>query len=275
MSTHTSQKALVLVHGFLGASNNWLSVVAKLRARLELSGWEIVCPNLRWHSGDSNRFEPLADFENPPSTSAVAIDLAQQLSKINASQFLLLGHSFGLRPLIKILSDNLMPEKTVLGLIAEDSSPELSAHGVELLKRVLIKTPVPFVSREIARQFFDQNFGPSSALSRFLLSNIIEDQKRGGHVWRFPENTLIELLNHSVAESLKEQWVQITTPVYMIVGERSEHLSHQQARHWCALRDQVGQPTELHFVAGAGHWVHSEKPDRFVDELVRIVKVFN
>lgn len=266
-----SPRALVLVHGFLGAANNWLAVVAKLKTRPELAGWQIVCPDLRWHAGDEHRFDALGVDENPPSTAAVAKALAKDLQNVAAKEIVVVGHSFGLRPLVKILAQNLVPEKSFLALVAEDSSPELSAHGTRLLEKILRDTPVPFASREEARQHFDDVFGASSAMSRFLQSNIREDAARGGQTWRFPNEVLLDLLRHATQESLAAEWVALDLPVFMVVGEKSEHLSPAQAQKWKSMRDAAGKFTELKVIPEAGHWVHAEKTEDFVLALIDVV----
>jgi esterase len=270
-------KCLVLVHGFLGASNNWLGVVSKLKAHTSLKEWDVFCADLRWHSADPDRF--VAPPEGPPSTMLVAKTLAADLGKLPATELVVVGHSFGLRPLLKILAQDLVPDKQILLLVAEDSTPELSGHGTQMLEKILSQTPVPFVSREAARQFFDESYGASSALSRFLLSNIREDETRGGHTWRFSEHLLLQLLRSSVAESLQNEWCEIKTPVHMIVGKHSEHLTPELARHWQKMRVEKSLPTELTFIEGAGHWVHAEQPDHFVqalvNEVVKVSKVIN
>lgn len=265
-------KALVLVHGFLGASNNWLTVSAKLRTLAELQGWRIFCPDLKWHGGDPSRF---ADDGVIPTTQAVAEHLANQLAQISETQLVLLGHSFGLRPLVKILAQKLLPTKEILALVAEDSSPEISDHGTDLLNRVLRATPVPFVSREAAREYFDSQFGAGSALARFLLSNVRQDDERGGHTWRFPHQKLIALLDSAAAESLASDWEAIPTRVLMMVGDRSEHLPPERAKVWRERRVARGLPTELLIVENAGHWVHSDQPESFALALAKFVKVFN
>ncbi len=276
MTSPNPKRAIVLVHGFLGASNNWLGVTAKLRSRPEFHDWEIVCPDLRWHSGDPERFTALKPQETPPTTQMVAEALARDLNVLDANEMVVLGHSFGLRPLLKILAQGLLQGKKVVALIAEDSTPELSSHGTKMLEDILGKTPVPFTARDLARQYFDDAFGASSALSRFLLSNIREDLQRGGHTWRFSHEVLLELLRTSAAESLEPEWCAIDAPVQMIVGDRSEHLPESLARKWQAKRLDKSKATELVFIKDAGHWVHAEQSDQFVsvicEYLVKVVR---
>lgn len=257
--------ALVLVHGFLGSSNNWLTTVSKIKQNSGFSGVNCYCPDLRWHSGDPSRFSVFEgeDF----NTESVAKYLASQLSLYPERELVLLGHSFGLRPLLKIVAQGLLPTKKIIGIIAEDSSPELSAHGVSLLEKILEGTPVPFVSRESARSFFDTNFGSGSALSKFLLSNIRQDESGTKHTWKFAHESLCRLLQSAKAESLQREWTSIAEPIHMIVGKNSQHLTPEIAQAWQKLRTDRGLSCELVYVEGAGHWVHSDQPDLFVEAL--------
>jgi len=255
---------LVLVHGFLGASNNWLGVTNLLKKK----NIETFLVDLRWHGGDPNRWS-VANSENI-DTQAVADDLEKQLEarfKQN-EELILLGHSFGLRPVLKLAS-KASPKLKIKAIVAEDSLPLLSTDGQDLLVKVLSKTPVPFSSRPEARDFFDAEFGKNSALSRFLFSNIRE--REGVHTWRFDADILLKLLASSVSEPLTKEWLSIEKPVHMIVGERSTHLSNDDATAWCQKRKDKNLSCSLSFVGGAGHWVHADNPQGFVEELAKVV----
>lgn len=253
---------LVLVHGFLGSSLNWGPVLTKLRAAPELLGrWNFHTVDLLGHA-----YRPLAPGVSDLDLADVAEDLLKQLPF--AEPFVALGHSFGLRPLLWIAKNK--PGR-MKALIAEDSGPTIRPSSVDFLMGVLKDTPVPFPSREAARDYFDAQFGKASALSRFLFSNIREDSG-GGQAWRFAAEALKNLLADVAAKDQWSEWTNYPNPIILIRGENSEFQSAEMARESLAKRDF--KDDQFIQIPQAGHWVHSENLSVFSNELIQALQKF-
>ncbi len=87
-------KNLILVHGFLGSSLNWGPVLGKLRAHVGLKDWNFSAVDLLGHA-----YRPVDD----KSRTALGIDeVSEDLNlQVPPGSFYALGHSFGLRPLLR------------------------------------------------------------------------------------------------------------------------------------------------------------------------------
>lgn len=265
---------LALVHGFLGSAANWGPIVHKLKRHDQLKK-EIFyfTPDLLWHGRNAQPDKQAKDGQS--YLSLVVDDLKEQLkifideNDLKQQNFIALGHSFGARPLLKIFSElSQKPDSLSIkpqSLIVEDSSPILSLEGFESINKILTKTPVPFTSRPEAKNYFDNNFSP--AMSAFLMSNIRKDENEYQD-WRFPTQTLLQLLKESQKEDLWREWESINYPIYWVLGAKSDFVKEETQRQGVYLRNNANKETLLEFIPESGHWIHSEQSDLFCEYLV-------
>ncbi|MBS1983004.1 MAG: alpha/beta hydrolase [Bdellovibrionales bacterium] len=249
---------LVLVHGFLGSAINWGPIVSRLKQDPFTRDWDVRAVELLGHGRRG-----LEALPRPLTQDAVAEDLERQLPD---GPMIAVGHSFGLRPLLKIAGRH--PEK-FLRLIAEDSSPVLSGPGLAQLLLIFDGIETPFATREAAKLKLDSLFGAESAMAKFLLSNIREIRE-GVHDWRFQRDALRELLLDARDHALWTDWERYSGPISMILGANSDYVPAVRLEE--CLRRRPGKVTEAVHVPNAGHWVHSEQPAQFIQELVSILK---
>jgi len=240
---------VVFVHGFLGSSLNWGPVIHKLRPLLPV-GTELSAVDLLGHGVRSQGTGPL-------TLDALARDV---LSQIPEGPFLGVGHSFGLRPLLRISK---WEPSRLRGIVAEDSSPVLSDSGFREIRTILEAVPVPFKGRPEAREFLESFFGPGSRMSRFLLAQIRERPE--GHTWRFDRQGLQQLLGESHQESLWTEWADFEGPISMILGGNSSFVSSERRQECLIKRGQ--KPLWIDQIPSSGHWVHADQPDHFVAKL--------
>jgi pimeloyl-ACP methyl ester carboxylesterase len=107
---------------------------------------------------------------------------------------------------------------------------------------------------------------PDPAIRGFLLQNL----RRDGDGWRWQIN--LSLLGDHLADlaGWPAEAVAGTTydgPVLWISGERSGYVREKHAPAMDALFPRTRRVT----VREAGHWVHSEQPEVFLDVLRRFV----
>jgi pimeloyl-ACP methyl ester carboxylesterase len=255
-------KRLVLVHGFLGSALNWSPVVYKLKRHplWQNDQWEITVPELLGHGRRIEKGEV-----EQINLKSVTEDL---LSQIPPGPFFALGHSFGLRPLLLITR---MEPGRIQALIAEDSSPVISERGRADIDEILTRIPVPFASRDAAKDWLDRHYGPSSSMSRFLLSHIRETNP-GQHSWRFNAPKLKALIDEAHNTSAWGEWAQYPGPLGMILGGQSSFVPSSRLQECIDVR--AGKRTEVVQIEQSGHWVHSDQPDLFVEALIKMVRDF-
>lgn len=254
----TRPRTLVLVHGFLGSAVNWGPLVHRFSKKLP--DWAVFCPDLLGHGRKAKTQEQ----------EAITLDtiVGALVSELPDGAFVAVGHSFGLRPLLK-LGAKLGSERMPM-LIAEDATPEISDAGFSQLLKIFDATPVPFSSREAAREFFFGNYSP--VMARFLYSHLRETPC-GTWTWRFDDAALRKLLVSSKNDPFWSEWASYAGTLALIRGEDSTYVTRdrlEQAKH-----ARLPRTLEVAQIPQAGHWVHSDQPDAFVNEVVKLLKVFN
>ena len=165
-------QTLVLLHGFMGSALNWGPILTRLKARPELAGWNFVTPDLLGHGG--RRGPDSTPYTHLDHATLVA-DLKLQLPQ--SGDFIAMGHSFGLRPLLSLAVDPTWGPR-MKALVVEDASPEITADNAARLNSILTRVPTPFRSRDEAKQKIQELFPNDSRLAAFFVLQHTSDFSR-------------------------------------------------------------------------------------------------
>jgi esterase len=129
--------------------------------------------------------------------------------------------------------------------------------------------PTPFASRTEARDFFEHKYAEKiqfypqpQTVSRFFLSNI-EEKPDGTHDWRFAKDAISETMRTGRRGDMWDVYQNLKMPVLVVRGEKSTDLAQPVYERML----QVLPGVEGHQIAGAGHWVHFDQPDAFIQVL--------
>lgn len=166
------------------------------------------------------------------------------------------------------------PER-VTRLVIEDIGPASYSEGtgVTLVERMLDAVPVPFANKRDARAWFDTEFPRIFAaqprkeqLAEYLYANLSE-QPDGAVGWRFYEAGVRESVE---AGRTHERWGDIQAlkmPTLVMKGEQSKDLPRP------VFDRMLSENRKIHGVEilGAGHWIHSDKPELFIETLRRFL----
>ena len=240
---------LVIFHGLFGMADNWHSIAQLLQegAKRMSLGLRILVPDLPGH-GYSN-----------PSPSYDYQTLAKLLGPFCESRgtVLALGHSMG-------------------GKLAL----ELTAHYSAFLAGILVVDIVPKVYPDWHTPFFDALLGldvhnlrsrsqagtiladaiPDGAVRSFLLKNLVQNGD-SGFSW------LCDLRGLSRDYAKIRGWSgnlpDISLPTAWIIGEESPYVTPADSE----LIEKVAPGSRLYSIPGAGHWVHAENRDGFIQSV--------
>lgn len=252
-----NEHRIVFIHGFMGSALNW----GRIRNGIESQNSSIktFAIDLLGHALN----HPQSEEAYTNAHLALVSDLNRQLSAIQPTH--VLAHSFGFRPALILSQSN--PE-LIPHLIVEDSSPELSSSAHAYLKDIL-NAPMPFRTREDAKQYFDSKFGTQSVLSRFLLSNI-KSTADNQATWRFDRKFLEALLDESLKEPLWDLWRKYSGQSSIIYGTLQGGLDKSILK-----KMEAAKPGVTSYPIKAGHWVHSDAPDEFIETVLMVLNRSN
>ena len=254
---------LVLVHGGRDHCRNWDWVAQRLRDR-----YHVIAPDLRGH-GDS-AWAVGGGYDN----AAYLYDLAQIVHQKGMAPATIISHSLGAG--IALNYCGAFPEsvKKIVAIEGLGPSPaviaEQAKRTVEARLRAWVddrrknsgRTPRRYASLdEAVARMAEQNPHLSAEQARHLTIYGVNQNEDGTYSWKFDNHTGggVGGLSHADQHRL---WGQITAPVLLVRGAES----------WAS--DPVIDGRIQHFrnarlvnFEGAGHWVHHDRLDGFMDEV--------
>jgi len=233
----------VFLHGLFGQGRNWTTVAKKL---LPASSLLVDLPN-HGHSEwtDSFSYEDMA---------AAVAELLSGLSQ----PICLVGHSMGGR--VAMITALAHPD-LVDRLVVEDTSPrKLSMHEFVFYADAMRKLPLNTLpTRKDARHILAESIHDERVLG-FLLQNLQPDTSGG---WRWTLNLDVLAKDMAHIGIWPEPTGRYDKPVLWITGTESTRTSREDLSAMRALFPLTRQWR----VKSAGHWVHADAPDVFVDAL--------
>ncbi|BCX81417.1 esterase [Methylomarinovum caldicuralii] len=234
---------LMILHGLFGAGRNWYSLARKLADECQLH-----VPDLRGH-GESPQVGPI-DY---PHMAADVLALMDREGLASAS---LLGHSMGGKVAMTLALHH--PER-VEKLIVVDIAPVQYSHNFDHVIAALRALPLERIhSRREAEAWLNQHLD-NPLVCQFLLQNLVADDHR--YRWRIDLDLIAEALPGIVGFPLDDQVRPFEGPTLFIAGGRSEYLKPQYHQ---AIRTLFPN-ARIQTIANAGHWVHSDEPEVFLD----------
>jgi pimeloyl-ACP methyl ester carboxylesterase len=256
---------LLLVHGGRDHCRNWDWVAEALRR-----DYHIIAPDLRGH-GDSEWMKG-----GVYGLSEYVYDIAQLIHQLELAPLAIIGHSLG--GAVSLRYAGLFPE-TVTRLVAIEGlgpSPKLVAERKQVptherlqkwiadMRKLSGRVPRRYPTLEEAfRRMHEENPHLSPEQARHLTIHGVNRNEDGTYSWKFDNYVRADRPTGMDVEETYALWSRIECPTLLIRGGES----------WASDPSLDGRAT--HFrnarvenVAGAGHWVHHDRLDVFLD-LVR------
>ena len=243
-------KPLLIIHGFLGMSDNWKSFGALYASE----GFQVHMVDLRNHgkSFQSDAF----------NYTVMANDVLEYCQHYNLSNVSIIGHSMGGK--VAMLFATTYPEM-VEKLIVADIGPKYYApHHQDILAGL---NAVDFTTKPDRSQVEETlyPFIPDFGTRQFLMKNLYWVTP-GQLAFRFNLpvfNAKIE----TIGEALPEE-NHFDKPTLLIRGGNSRYILDTDLpeikKHFPNF--------ELATIPNVGHWLHAENPKSFFEETARFLK---
>tara|TARA_B100000674_G_C37907716_1_gene946969 strand:+ start:928 stop:1719 length:792 start_codon:yes stop_codon:yes gene_type:complete len=234
-----SKKSILLLHGLFGSSANWNSIGAKLEDQ-----YRVIIPDLRNH-GQSPQSSVM-------SYRAVGQDIITLIDKLNISKCLLLGHSMGGKVAMQVALT--YPER-INGLSVIDMAPVNYNHNFERIFRGFDSVDLDKLkTRSDAIEQMETNI-PEMDVRQFLLKNLIKTHT--GWKWRLNIKNLRD--NQKEITKFSPPQSQFRGPSWFLHGTKSDYL----LPHYEPSIFKLFPRAQIFPIYGAGHWVHTDRPDLF------------
>lgn len=237
-------KPLVILHGLFGFSDNWQSHAKKLAEY-----FHVTLVDLRNHGH--------SEWSNDFSYNLMVQDLHELFTDLQINKPILLGHSMGGK--LAMHFDGQFPH-SIEKLIVVDMGIKAYAPHHEHILAAFHAIDLNAISARSQAEAILKTFIDSEGVRQFLLKNLYWEEK-GKLAWRvnFP------VLEASMPEILKAlPKFESFTPTLFVRGLLSNYILDEDI---CTIEAQYPD-MQLVSIANAGHWVHAEAPDAFLDVLL-------
>jgi pimeloyl-ACP methyl ester carboxylesterase len=243
-------RPLIILHGLFGMGDNWMTLSRKFID----NGFQVYGVDARNHGRS-----PHSDEFN---YHVMSEDLIELMDDENISAATVIGHSMGGKTAMWLACKH--PDR-VSKLISVDISPKYYAphhqtvfaaiHGIDLGQ---------LTSRKAAETGLREILHDEDTI-RFLLKNLYWDEKEK-LAWRFYLSGIEKSIG-SIGDALPEEYMYNGKTLFLR-GEKSGYVT---------VRDE--SEIVKHFpkavistVSNAGHWIHAENPNGFMDVVLSFIK---
>jgi pimeloyl-ACP methyl ester carboxylesterase len=243
-------KPLIIIHGFLGMSDNWKSFSALYAAQ----GFQVHILDLRNH-GRSFQSEEF-------NYTVMANDLLEYCQHYNLNEVSIIGHSMGGK--VAMLFATSYPE-LVEQLIVADIGPKYYApHHQDILAGL---NAVDFATKpdRAAVEEILYPFIPDFGTRQFLMKNLYWIEP-GQLAFRFN----LQVFNakiESIGEALPEN-NSFAKATLFIRGGNSRYILDSD---WPDILAHFPK-AQLATIPNVGHWLHAENPKTFFEETIQFLK---
>jgi esterase len=237
---------VAILHGLFGSGRNWRSAAQHLAAH-----HRVLTLDLRNHGA--------SPWAERMSYGEMVEDLRATLRARGIEQAALLGHSMGGK--VVMLMALLHPGK-VDRLVIVDIAPAANPPNLLAYTRAMRAVDLRGVKRRAEVDVALAGAVPDSAERAFLLQNLVIDEKPAR--WRLN----LEAIERDFSEIVGFPDLPVGTayrgPALFVAGARSNYL---QPEHEPGIR-RLFPEARIIRIEGAGHWVHAEQPQAFLQTVI-------
>jgi esterase len=252
---------LIILHGLYGSSDNWMSIAKELSKYFKVFVLDQRNHGQSPHSAEQN-YAVMSD------------DLLEFYNDLKIERAIIIGHSMGGKVAMQFTINN--PEK-VSSLIVVDIAPwthlseNESSHQIieehQHIVNALMSIPIKIISSRFEADVILSQWINNSGIRQFLLKNL-KRETDGSFSWRFNLPALAANLSLLIG-SIDPVNIQSYCQTLFIKGDKSSYIPD----------NRIGDITKVFPnsrvipIKNSGHWVHSEKPNEFLAEVLKFLKL--
>jgi pimeloyl-ACP methyl ester carboxylesterase len=237
-------KPLVILHGLFGSSDNWLTHAKKLADYFKVY---LVDQRNHGHSPWSDDF----------NYQIMVDDLFALVTKEGLSDIILMGHSMGGKTAMLFTQQH---EELVEKLIVVDMGVrEYPIHHDTILEGLNALDLSTINTRSQAEEELGKHI-ENLSIRQFLLKNLYWIEK-GKLAWRINIPVLEKELP-SIVEALP--FKEVFTETLFMRGGQSNYIRDEDEGEIMKFFPIA----EIHTIERAGHWIHAEAPEEFIEEVL-------
>lgn len=235
---------LIILHGLFGSSDNWLTHAKKLSNYFKVY---LVDQRNHGHSPWSDDF----------SYQIMADDLHQLVTTEKLTNFILMAHSMGGKTAMLYAQQH---EDLIEKLIIVDMGvKEYPIHHDIIIKGLTSLNLTSIETRSGAEEELGK-YIDNLSIRQFLLKNLFWKEK-GQLAWRIN----IPVLDRKMPEILSAlPFQEVFTDTLFLRGGQSDYIKDDDEKQII----RYFPIAEIHTIERAGHWIHAEAPEEFIEKIL-------
>lgn len=234
---------LAILHGLLGSSRNWATIAQRLAA-----DHRIIALDLRNHG--ASPWGERMDYRD------MAADVRATLHALGHRNFALLGHSMGGKTAMMLA---LAHPDEVDRLVVVDIAPAVYPPRHLGYVQAMLRQNLAGLTRRSEADTRLAAAVPDAAERAFLLQNLVFEDGRAR--WRLNLAAIEQEMSQLVGFPELPAGARYDGPTLFVAGGRSDYLrpEHEPAILGLFPKARIAR------IAKAGHWLHAEQPEAFID----------
>lgn len=231
---------LLILHGLFGSSDNW-----QTHARVFAETHTVYLVDQRNHGHSVHASEMNYDV--------MANDLFELVAELGLRDIRLIGHSMGGKTILRFAQQySFLIDRMIVADMGIKAYPP---HHEEVFKGLFAVDVLHCATRKEAEERLSVHIPEESTL-RFLLKNLYWKEP-GILDWRFNLEVLYKE-RFAILSALSEERIEAST--LFLTGGRSTYVLQEDHD---AIR-RVAINAQFESMPNAGHWLHAENPDDFI-----------
>lgn len=240
-------KPLIVLHGLFGFSDNWQS-----QAKIFSSYFRVVLLDLRNHGRSS--------WSNTHSYKEMVLDVIETMKSLNIERAHFIGHSMGGKVLMHLAQNH---QSSIEKMVVVDMGVKrYPMHHQKLIEAVRCISLEGVKARSEVNEMLKPMIS-NQVLRQFLLKNLYWIEK-GVLSWRMNMKVLEASMNDILSGVPSKE---ILIPCLFIRGGLSDYILEDDL----AEIENTIPDSEFVTIEKAGHWVHSEAPEEFIQTVLTYV----
>ncbi len=254
---------VILIHGGRDHCRNWDAVSLAL-----LDRYTIYAPDLRGH-GDSA--PALGGMYSLPE---FVLDIATLVANLGTGPVTIIGHSLG--GAIALQYAGTFPERVTKVVAIEGLGPPViepqPAHlrmrrWIDHMHEMESRQPRRYASLEEAtRRMMEANPRLRPEIARHLTAHGTRRNDDGALLWKFDNYVRIRSPYEFNLKDAQDIWSRIRAPVLLIQGRESWAPDPEKSGRVATIPDYRSA-----VIQDAGHWVHHDQLDRFLEVITEFL----
>jgi esterase len=248
---------LIILHGLLGSLDNWQGIAKKLaEEKVNAMGLAVYIIDQRNHGKSPHT----SDF----SYDLLSADLLEFFEHQQISKAHIMGHSMGGKTAMKFALEH--PGKTDKLIVVDIAPAAYEDDPGEIFNALFAAKVSQANSREEVEKVLRSYLGDDKTLVGFLMKGLDRDADAKHFEWKFNAQALWK--NYPNIAAAIESPKPFTGKALFIKGEKSDYINASNYPGLIALFPNA----QLVEIAGAGHWVHADKPAEFIKTVLRFLE---